>query len=234
MRRWTVRLRTIVTRDMDNGKDICLELKEVRRKIAEENGIELRQEECGYRGECSGTCPRCEAEVRVLEQVLAERVKMGKVATIAGLALGLSATTLQAQTDVPDNKGIVDTIESRSDLLEGEAVGDESLYVIVDEEPQFPGGQEALERFIKENLLYPKEAEEQGIFGHVYVILVIDTDGTIAETRVVRDIGGGCGEAAKRVVEMMPKWEPGKVQGKAVKTQWVLPIKFVPRKESNK
>ena len=81
---------------MTHGKNICNQLKEVRKRIAEENDIPLEIEECSYKGECRGTCPRCEAEVRYLENALADRLHLGKVATVAGLALGL-ATTTQAQ-----------------------------------------------------------------------------------------------------------------------------------------
>lgn len=87
------------------GKKICGELKSLRRRIAEENGIPLWQEECTYTGECSGTCPHCEAEMRYLENAIADRLSIGKAATIAGLALGL-ATTVQAQA--------VDTIAVKS------------------------------------------------------------------------------------------------------------------------
>lgn len=76
---------------MNHGKNVCKQLKEVRRRIAEENDIPLEIEECTYKGKCRGTCPRCEAEVRYLENRLAERIRLGKVATVAGLALGLAA-----------------------------------------------------------------------------------------------------------------------------------------------
>ena len=78
---------------MNPGKEICRELKELRKQIAEENGIPLEIEECKFKGKCDGTCPRCDAEVRYLESALADRIRMGKVAVVAGLALGLSATT---------------------------------------------------------------------------------------------------------------------------------------------
>ena len=78
---------------MNPGKEICRELKELRKQIAEENGIHLEMEECKFKGKCDGTCPRCDAEVRYLEGALADRIRMGKVAVVAGLALGLSATT---------------------------------------------------------------------------------------------------------------------------------------------
>ena len=73
------------------GKKICGYLKGIRRKIAEENDIKLDIPECTYEGECRGTCPRCEWEVQYLEKTLFERMKLGKIATISGLALGLSA-----------------------------------------------------------------------------------------------------------------------------------------------
>ncbi len=86
---------------MTHGKNICNQLKEVRKRIAEENDIPLETEECTYKGECRGTCPRCEAEVRYLENALADRLRIGKVATVAGLALGLAATTAQATERIP-------------------------------------------------------------------------------------------------------------------------------------
>ena len=76
--------------------------KEVRKSIAEENDIPLEIEECTFKGECRGTCPRCEAEVRYLENALADRLRLGKVATVAGLALGLAATTAQATEVLPE------------------------------------------------------------------------------------------------------------------------------------
>ena len=88
---------------MDNrGKTVCEELKAVRRRIAEENGIELEIPECTYHGPCKGTCPRCESEVRFLENELARRIRMGKVATVAGLALTLGVTgSAAAQSTEP-------------------------------------------------------------------------------------------------------------------------------------
>ena len=96
---------------MTHGKNICNQLKEVRKRIAEENGIPLEIEECTFKGECRGTCPRCEAEVRYLENALAERLRIGKVATVAGLALSLAATA-QAQAPQTDDVPLLDTSEA--------------------------------------------------------------------------------------------------------------------------
>lgn len=85
---------------MNHGKDICKELKAVRRSIAEENGIALEMPECTYQGPCRGTCPRCESELRYLENALAERLRMGRTAKVAGIALALASTAAAgAQTN---------------------------------------------------------------------------------------------------------------------------------------
>lgn len=93
---------------MNKGKNICNELKKVRRSIAEENGIPLEIPECTYNGPCRGTCPRCEAEVRYLEDELEKRVRMGKVATVAGLALGLASCGTGPSPAAVDSNDLVD------------------------------------------------------------------------------------------------------------------------------
>ena len=72
---------------MNPGKNRCEYLKEVRRRIAHENGIPLEQRKCTYQGECSGTCPFCEAELHYLEKELNKRKSLGKAVTVAGIAL---------------------------------------------------------------------------------------------------------------------------------------------------
>jgi protein TonB len=73
---------------------------------------------------------------------------------------------------------------------------------------------------------YPDEAEKMGITGIVYVNFIIEQDGSISNARILRDIGGGCGEEVLRVVNSMPKWNPGKQRGKTVRVQYNLPVKF--------
>ena len=125
---------------MPKGKRTCKILKEIRKQIAEENDINLVIEECTYQGDCAGTCPRCEAEVRYLEQELEKRQRMGKAVMISGLAvttmLGVSACN-----DWGKAVGIVP-----DDRLEGEPVelplaGDVARVVdtnIILDEPVIP------------------------------------------------------------------------------------------------
>ena len=71
-----------------------------------------------------------------------------------------------------------------------------------------------------------KIAKEKGIQGTVYVTFVVDTDGSITDVRVLRGIGGGCDEEAVRVVQLMPKWKPGYQDGKPVRVQFNMPLRF--------
>ena len=88
---------------MENkGKQICNYLKEVRRRVAEENDIRLEHHECTFKGECSGTCPRCEAEVRHIEAELKRRSQLGKAAMVAGLAVATAAFVSCTEGDVED------------------------------------------------------------------------------------------------------------------------------------
>ena len=88
---------------MKRGKQTCKILKEIRKQIAEENDIELVVSECTYQGDCLGTCPKCEAEVRYLEHELEKRQRMGKAAVVAGLSVGLLGTSQVALAQQPDS-----------------------------------------------------------------------------------------------------------------------------------
>ena len=110
---------------------------------------------------------------------------------------------------------------------EGEAVEDEAIIgAIAETEPEYPGGLEAMIKFVQDNLKYPLLALENGIQGKVFVTFVVEEDGSVGNVRVLRDIGGGCGAEARRVVEMMPRWKPGRQRGKVVRTQYNLPVNF--------
>lgn len=93
-------------------------------------------------------------------------------------------------------------------------------------DPEFPGGMWELYKFMAENIHYPERAKKDGVQGRVFVRFVIDADGTVKEAEVLRGIGSGCDEEALRVVNAMPKWKPGTVDGKPVRTQYNLPITF--------
>ncbi|MBQ9546275.1 MAG: energy transducer TonB [Bacteroidales bacterium] len=103
---------------------------------------------------------------------------------------------------------------------------EEEIFTVVENDPEFPGGMEALYKYLLTSIKYPTIAKENNITGRVYVTFVVEKDGSIANPRILRDIGGGCGQEAIRVVKAMPKWKPGKQRGKAVRVQFNLPVSF--------
>ena len=204
---------------MAKGKQTCKILKEIRKQIAEENDIKLVIEECTYQGDCRGTCPKCEAEVRYLERELEKRQRMGKAAVVAGLSVGLLGASQVALAQQPDTL--------RMDTIHEEVIEDGELFgCIVETMPSFRGGQQKLFEFIGNNVVYPQEAKEAGIEGKVFVEFYIEKDGTVTDGKVLKGIGYGCDEEALRVIGLMPKWYPGKQRGKAVRVRYTLPINF--------
>ena len=111
-------------------------------------------------------------------------------------------------------------------IEEEEEEEDVQIFTVVENDPEFPGGMEALYKYLRENIKYPQLARDNNITGKVYVTFVVERDGSIANPRVLKDIGGGCGAEAIRVVKAMPKWTPGKQRGKAVRVQFNLPVSF--------
>lgn len=107
-----------------------------------------------------------------------------------------------------------------------EEVVEEAIFTVVENDPEFPGGMEALYKYLAQNMKYPQLARDNGITGKVYVTFVVEKDGSIANPKVLRDIGGGCGQEAIRVIKSMPKWTPGKQRGKPVRVQFNLPVNF--------
>jgi hypothetical protein len=98
---------------MTKGKAICKALKSVRKRIAEANEIDYQPRECHHEGECAGTCPACEAEVRYLERQISMRRRAGKAVVIAGLSISLGALTgcRQVQRTTGDEKNDPDTTQ---------------------------------------------------------------------------------------------------------------------------
>ena len=85
-----------------NGKSKCKVLKDIRKKIAEANDIAYVTSECKYQGECAGTCPKCEAELRYLEEELAKRKNLGKIVAVAGIAATLVVASAGCDLLVPN------------------------------------------------------------------------------------------------------------------------------------
>ncbi len=115
-----------------------------------------------------------------------------------------------------------------SGLKEEDKIKDLTPLMVIDETPSFPGGAEALKKFMEGNIKYPPLAKESGIIGIVHISFLVEKDGSITQIKITQGIinGGGCNEEALRVVNKMPKWKPGKKHGKPIRAQINLPVIF--------
>ena len=260
---------------MSRGKSICSVLKTIRKQVADANDIEYEPRECHHQGDCRGTCPACEAEVRYIQQQLDIRRQLGKAVAVVGISAGLAA--LSGCTNKPKN---VDKVEiESSQLSEGKVEKISTHYSICSEDdiqltglisedssdmvpistnkrtakltapnnndklivaeepeppllgdvgpmPEFPGGTEKLLEFLKENIHYPKIAEENGIQGRVVVTFVVEKDGSIGKAKIVKSVDQSLDEEAFRVVKSMPKWKPGMCNGEPTRVKYTVPITF--------
>ena len=254
---------------MAKGKKTCKILKEIRRQIAEANDIEYVVEECQYKGDFLGTCPKCEAEVRYLEQQLHQRQLLGKAVVLAGVSVGmftlsscnksnntqgesalLLGDTCIVETPIDSNvvKGIeiaaeedteqvclggiklddsVKTVKKeKTDIPKMLRPDSDEVYDVVDLMPSFPGGYGKMLTYIKENIRYPKDMEDSGIKDRVICQFIVNKDGSISDIEIVRSLGASMDKEAVRVISSMPKWYPGKHEGRIVRVKYTLPVVF--------
>jgi protein TonB len=99
----------------------------------------------------------------------------------------------------------------------------DKIFQSVEQMPQPPFD---VQKYLSQNIRYPAQAKEEGIQGRVVLQFVVDKDGSVTNIVIQRDIGGGCGKEAERVVRNMPKWKPGRQNGQAVKVYYTLPVSF--------
>ena len=145
---------------------------------------------------------------------------------LIGVAFAVSLVFFACSGPTSDDDILAKQSENKTVETESRT-NDSDVFTVVDEMPQYNGGKEELIAFLSKSIKYPAAAKEKGIQGKVVVNFVIEKDGSVANTEVVRSVGGGCDEEAIRVVSSMPNWIPGKQNGKTVKVSYNLPINFV-------
>ena len=102
----------------------------------------------------------------------------------------------------------------------------QNVYDQVEQMPEFPGGMPAMIEYLQTNMKYPEDAVKQKVGGRVMVMFVVETDGTISNVRVARNVFPSLDAEAVRVVKAMPKWKPGKEKGRRVRVNYTLPVVF--------
>jgi periplasmic protein TonB len=104
--------------------------------------------------------------------------------------------------------------------------GDDQVYTAVEEDAEFPGGNEAMMKFISKNIVYPRKAEKMELEGKVVVYFEIDKEGKVTNVKLYKGFNEECDQEAIRVVKMMPQWKPAKQNGRHVRVRRTLPVRF--------
>lgn len=102
----------------------------------------------------------------------------------------------------------------------------QKVYDVVEQMPEFPGGMVAFMDYLIQNMKYPEDAEKQKVEGHVIARFIVETDGSISDVNVVKQVFPSLDAEAIRVLQAMPKWTPGKQNGKPVRVKYTVPVTF--------
>jgi TonB family protein len=150
-------------------------------------------------------------------------------------ANALSTSADDVITEIADHSGIPEnavnkpaTIQQIGDNIESEPINmikpvSDQMFTSVESQPRFPG---SLGDFLRQNIKYPAAMREANVQGKVYVQFVVETDGSLSNIKVLRDVGYGSAEEAERVIGLSPKWQPANQNGKLVKVAYTVPINF--------
>jgi len=161
------------------------------------------------------------------------QIKSSKTAALK-LSLGLMATAAllmsfafdKEQYTIQDNKSINQPTETVASNQQKATQTKDQVYVVVEQMPEFPGGELALRTYIGKNIKYPDDAVKAGIKGKVFVSFVIDKNGNVMNPKIVRSVSPSIDKEALRVIGSLPKWTPGKNKGKIVAVSYTVPISF--------
>ena len=139
----------------------------------------------------------------------------------------LQKSDIQISVATVDGENVEGAVDI-ADVLEQQRIAEEEnkIYVGVEENPQFPGGEKELFKYIKDNLKYPTMAQENNIQGRVVVQFVVNKKGEVSNVVILQKLDPACDKEAVRVVQSMPKWIAGKQNGVAVNVYYTLPIVY--------
>ena len=132
---------------------------------------------------------------------------------------------VEDEVEIENEVEIEETDTDEDEIVEIEE-DDEEFLMVVENMPEFPGGDLGLMKFIQKNVRYPAIAKEYNITGKVYVSFIVDKQGSVTNVKIVRGVDKNLDAEALRVVSLLPKYKPGKQRGKAVRVMFTIPINF--------
>lgn len=213
----------------------ALELQEQREKmmaaqLAQEEEVEEQEEPEEQKFE--------QPEVTVPEEVLAT-VQVTQIAIVDADQVKNEVMDMDTQKEDNTARGVV-TQEGSDDADKFKAVQEqvvvkepepevkkeEEIFVAVEQQAEFPGGQAALMKWLSQNVRYPETAQQNDVQGRVIVKFVVEKDGSIGAATILKGVDKDLDREALRVVKKMPRWQPGKNNGVAVRSYFNLPVVF--------
>ena len=133
---------------------------------------------------------------------------------------------VEDEVEIEKELEIEDTETDEDEIIEIEEEDDEEFFMVVENMPEFPGGDLGLMKFIQKNVKYPAIAKEYNITGKVYVSFIVDKQGKVTNVKIVRGVDKNLDGEALRVVSALPNYKPGKQRGKPVRVMFTIPINF--------
>ena len=133
---------------------------------------------------------------------------------------------VEDEVEIEEELEIEDTESDEDEMIEIEEESDDEFFMVVENMPEFPGGDLGLMKYIQKNVKYPAIAKEYNITGKVYVSFIVDKSGVVTNVKVVRGVDKNLDAEAVRVVKSLPKYKPGKQRGKPVRVMFTIPINF--------
>jgi len=133
---------------------------------------------------------------------------------------------IEDELEIEDTEADQDTEVEIVEIEEEEEEEEAQVFFIVENMPEFPGGDLELRKYINQNVVYPEIAKENGIQGRVFVQFVVNKQGKVEQVKVVRGVDPSLDKAAVKVIQSLPSWKPGSQRGKSVRVSFTVPINF--------
>lgn len=212
-----------------------LALQEQREKMA---AAELLQQEEEPEPEPEPEETKVEIEIPEIPEEVLATVQVTQIAIVDADKVQNEVMDMEEQKEDNTARGVVNQ-EGSDDVDKFKAVQEqvvvkepepepkeEEIFVAVEQPAEFPGGQAALMKWLSSNIRYPEAAAQNDIQGRVVVKFVVEKDGSVAHAEIARGVDRDLDREALRVVNKMPKWQPGKNNGVAVRSYFNLPVTF--------
>ncbi|MBI5540355.1 MAG: energy transducer TonB [Bacteroidia bacterium] len=154
---------------------------------------------------------------------LEQQVKYTAPVVVDSVDEKVEIATTDEQVNTAVNEEVTEEVVETNQAIQEEEVIN---FYVIEEKPEYPGGIEAMNKWIAENVKYPEIAKENGVTGKVFIQFVIDKDGKVSNVQLLRGVDPYLDKEALRVISAMPSWTPGKQRGKTVKVSFQIPINF--------